>query len=505
MQSHLPSPLFILEMANNHMGDVEHGLRIIRECAQATAGMPYAFAIKLQYRHLDTFIHPDFQERRDLKYVKRFQETRLTESEFLQLRRAIADHGFLAACTPFDEPSVDLFEKHAYDILKIGSCSFTDWPLLERCVKAAAPIVASTAGAPLEDIDKVVNFFAHRDRPLALMHCVAEYPTAVNQLRLGQLDVLRKRYPDVAVGFSTHEPPDSLQPIKLAVGKGATLFEKHVGVPTSRYALNDYSATPEQVRRWVEAAAEAWEMCGASVYRDVGSEREVASLRALRRGAYARVAVETGRRIPESQVFFAMPVQDGQLAANDFSKYAEVNAVRAIPANGALTGENAQLINHREQVYEIARLVKDLLNKSGVVAPRRADLEISHHYGFDRFRETGLTMITVVNREYCKKLLVMLPGQRHPEQYHKIKEETFHVLYGDLLVTLDGTDQPCRAGDVITVERNVRHAFSTTEGAVVEEVSSSHITADSYYTDAAIGLNQNRKTSLTYWLEGPPF
>jgi quercetin dioxygenase-like cupin family protein len=296
-----------------------------------------------------------------------------------------------------------------------------------------------------------------------------------------------------------------LQPIKLAVAKGATIFEKHVGVATSRYALNDYSATPQQVRRWAEAAAEAWEMCGTSVYRDAGSEREVASLRALRRGAYAREAVESGHRVSGNQVFFAMPVQKEQLAANDFSKYAEVVSVRAIPANGALTSENTQLINHREQVYEIARLVKDLLTRSGVVAPRRADLEISHHYGLDRFRETGLTMITVVNREYCKKLLVMLPGQRHPEQYHKIKEETFHVLYGDLLVALDGTDQPCRAGDVITVERNIRHAFSTTEGAVVEEVSSSHITADSYYTDPAIGLNENRKTSLTYWLEGPPF
>ena len=503
MLSHLPSPLFVLEMANNHMGDVEHGLRIIRECAQAVEGLPYRFAIKLQYRHLDTFIHPDFQRRHDLKYVKRFQETRLTEQGFLQLREAISQHGLLSACTPFDEPSVDLFEQHDFEILKIGSCSFTDWPLLERCVKTSAPIVASTAGADLEDIDKVVNFFSHRDRPLALMHCVAEYPTAVDQLRLGQLDVLRKRYPDVAIGFSTHEPPDALLPIRIAVAKGATLFEKHVGVATDRHALNDYSATPQQVRRWAEAAAEAWEMCGTSVYREVGSDREVASLRALRRGAYAAESLASDHRISPAQVFFAMPVQDGQLSASDFSKYAEVVALGAIPANGALTGENTRLVNHREQVYEIARAVKELLNRSGVTAPRRADLEISHHYGFERFHDTGLTMITVVNREYCKKLIVLLPGQRHPEQYHKSKEETFHVLYGDLLVTLDGTDQPCRVGDVITVERNVRHAFSTSGGAVVEEVSSSHISADSYYTDPAIGLNENRKTLLTYWLDGP--
>lgn len=501
--SALPRPLFILEMANNHMGNVDHGLRIIRECAAAVAGLPYSFAVKLQYRHLDTFIHTDFQSRTDLKYVKRFQETRLTDDQYLRLRQAISEHGFISACTPFDERSVDRFESHGFDILKLASCSFTDWPLLERFATTTHPIVASTAGAELADIDKVVSFFAHRNRPLALMHCVAEYPTPVDGLRLGQIDVLRNRYPDLPIGFSTHERPESLQPIRLAVAKGAVLFEKHIGVPTSDYALNSYSATPAQVRLWVEAAAEAWEMCGPSDRRESGSTDEMASLVALRRGAYLREPIEAGHRIAPSQVFFAMPLADGQLSANDFSKYAEVVVETAVGENQPLTLQNSRLINHRDRVYQIARSVKALLDQSGVVAPRQADLEISHHYGLDRFDEIGLTMITVVNREYCKKLIVLLPGQRHPEQYHERKEETFHVLYGDLSVTLDGAEHSCRAGDVLTVERRVRHAFSTAGGAVVEEVSSTHAGTDSFYTDPAIMSNENRKTLLTYWLDGP--
>jgi sialic acid synthase SpsE/quercetin dioxygenase-like cupin family protein len=503
MLSTIPTPLFVLEMANNHMGDVEHGLRIVRECAEAVRGLPYRFAVKLQYRHLDTFIHPDFQQRLDLKYVKRFRETRLTSDEFLRLRSAITKAGFLAACTPFDEPSVDLFEQHGFDLLKIGSCSFTDWPLLERCVQVESPVIASTAGASLDEIDKVVSFFTHRGRRLGLMHCVAEYPTPETHLRMGQIELLRRRYPDLPIGFSTHEPPAALLPVHMAVAAGAVMFEKHVAVPTSEYKSNEYSATPAQVREWVLAAAHAWAMCGRSDERELGTGGEVASLRALRRGAYIRHPARAGQRVAPSQVFFAMPVQDGGLSASDFSKYAEVTARVPICANAPLTVENATLVNHRDRIYEIARLVRDLLDRSGVVAPRQADLEISHHYGVDRFHETGLTMITVVNREYCKKLLVMLPGQRHPEQHHKVKEETFHLLYGDLLVTLDGTTHTCTAGDVITVERNVRHSFVTQKGAVVEEVSSTHSAADSYYTDPAIAQNANRKTLLTFWLQGP--
>ena len=65
-------PLFVYEMANNHMGDVDHGIRIIRELRQASAGFPFNFCIKLQYRDLDTCIHPAYKGRFDLKYVKRF-------------------------------------------------------------------------------------------------------------------------------------------------------------------------------------------------------------------------------------------------------------------------------------------------------------------------------------------------------------------------------------------------------------------------------------------------
>ena len=110
-------------------------------------------------------------------------------------------------------------------------------------------------------------------------------------------------------------------------------------------------------------------------------------------------------------------------------------------------------------------------------------------------------MLTVVNREYCKKILVTLPGQSHPEQYHNKKEETFHVLYGELDLELDGEMQTCKPGDVITVLPGVKHAFTSKDGCVVEEISSTHYKDDSYYTDPKISENKQRKTMLTHWME----
>src|SRR4051794_22385411 len=246
----IPTPLFIFEMANNHMGDVDHGIRIVREFREVTKGFDeFQFSIKLQHRD-DTFFHPDYVARTDYKYIKRFTETKLSKDDFRRLKDEIQDNGFISMCTPWDEPSVDLMEELEFDVIKIASCSFTDWQLLEKCAKTKRPIIASTAAAQLEDIDRVVSFFTHRDKSFALLHCVGEYPCKREHLELNQIDFFRERYPQVIIGFSTHEDPASVDPVKLAVAKGSQIFEKHIAVPTDKYERNAYSATPEEARGW---------------------------------------------------------------------------------------------------------------------------------------------------------------------------------------------------------------------------------------------------------------
>ena len=183
------------------------------------------------------------------------------------------------------------------------------------------------------------------------------------------------------------------------------------------------------------------------------------------------------------------------------SKYVEYYAEEDIDNFCPVMIDKVMVINTREKIYHIVQMVKQILSKANVVVPGKAELEISHHYGIDKFEETGCTIISVINREYCKKLIIVLPGQKHPEQYHKIKEETFVVIHGDVLLTLDGVSRECKSGDIVTFDRGMRHVFSSKNGAIIEEISSTHYTDDSYYTDENILKNSNRKTVLTYWME----
>lgn len=498
----IPESLIVLELANNHMGSVMHGREVIRKFGAVCRRFPeFRFAFKLQYRDLDTFIHPAMHGRSDVKYIKRFEETQLTREQIDELVAEIRAQGFLAMATPFDNASVDVIEAQNLDIIKIASCSFTDWPLLERVAQTEKPIIASTAGATLSDIDRVVSFLTHRDKTFAIMHCVGEYPTPDERLNLNQIDVLRERYPALRIGFSTHEAPANFDVVKLAIAKGVDLFEKHVGLNTAQFPINAYSATPEQVEQWLVGARVARTICGSADRERTANPSESGSLRSLRRGVFVRRSVRAGEVLSDDDVYFAFPPGDEQYTANDWSKYVRFVPTSDIARDCAVTRVNTTRKDEREIVWRIAQSVKGLIQLSGIALPGSVDLEISHHYGLDRFDEVGLTMMTVVNRGYCKKILVSLPGQQHPEQFHKQKEETFHILYGEIDLTLDGETRICKRGDVVNVEPGVRHAFHTRTGAVIEEISSTHFIDDSFYTDPSIQANKNRKTLLTYWMD----
>jgi sialic acid synthase SpsE/mannose-6-phosphate isomerase-like protein (cupin superfamily) len=495
--------LFIFEMANNHAGNLKRGIEIIREFAKLRKKYDFRFAFKLQYRQLSSFIHPDFKGRKDIKYIKRFEDTRLEEKEYKALKDEISKGGFISICTPFDEPSVELILKHGFDAIKIGSCSFTDWPLLEKISQTGLPVIASCASATLEEIDRVITFFEHRNKQFCLMHCVGEYPTRKNNLQLNQLDLLKQRYPGIAIGFSTHEEPDNMDAVKIAVAKGAEVFERHVSIKSDKYTVNTYSSLPEQVDRWLSAAKEAYEMCGAQGKRYSITEKERNDLRGLKRGVFAGNGLKKREKLTAENVFFAIPCGGGQLLANDFSKYAEYSVKRPLKPGEAVNLDNLEIRNLREKVLKIIRELKEVILKSHIALPEKIELELSHHYGIERYEEWGAAILNCINREYCKKLIILLPGQKHPGHYHLKKEETFQVLYGSMDVGMGGKHKFLKAGDMLTVERKSLHNFSSESGVIFEEVSTTHYKDDSFYGDKKIIDNLNRKTQLTFrsdWL-----
>ena len=493
--------LFVFDMANNHMGDEAHGIKIIGDLHRVTKEFNFSCAVKFQYRDLDTFIHPDYQNHHEFKYIKRFQETQLEDDALYRLKQEVDRLGFISMCTPFDENSVAKIVDFDFDIIKIASCSFTDWPLLEKIAETDKPIIASTAGASLDEIDRVVVFLKHRRKQFAIMHCVGEYPTLTTHLNLNQIDFFTDRYPDVPIGYSTHENPENLDAIKMVIAKGARIFERHVGVPTDQYALNAYSSTPLHIHNWLTAAREAFEMCGISGERREIYEKEKADLDGLMRGVFVKRDISTHQKIALEDTFLAIPKFEGQVAANDMSKYAEYTAQKDFKAGEPVYFKDVSFRDIRKHVLNAIGQVREMLIESKVHLPHMLQFELSHHYGLERLANEGAIIINCVNRQYCKKLIIMLPGQHHPSHFHKRKEETFQILSGELILDLGQGEKTYRPGDIVLVEQGVKHSFRSEIGSIFEEISSTHYADDSFYDDPEILKNENRKTEMTFWTD----
>lgn len=488
--------LFIFEMANNHQGSVEHGINIIRYLGELTHEYGINAAVKFQYRDLDSIIHPDFLERKDVKHIPRFLNTRLTNDQFYTLVVAAREAGLKTMCTPFDEKSVDLCMDHGIEIIKVASCSATDWPLLEKIAEMRRPVIVSTGGKSFYDMDNIFNFFTHREVDFAMLHCVGIYPVEAKMVQLNCIDKIRRRYPDIVVGYSGHEEPENYIISQMAVAKGAQILERHVGLQTEEVSLNAYSTDARKLGKWIEAVISSRIICGDSESKNI-SMSELLSMRELARGCYAMTPIKKDEKVTKEQVYFAMPCIDGQMTSGEFED--GLSATRDYGVNEALFERRPVTV--ATDIRSLIHDVKGMLYEANITVGDAFELELSHHYGVEHFRHYGATIINVLNREYCKKIIVVLPGQQHPIHYHKIKEESFQVLSGILDLTLDDREVKVKAGEVITVERGSRHAFTSEKGCVFEEISTTHVKDDSYYEDEKITkMNlSGRKTIFQSW------
>lgn len=313
--------LFVLEIANNHWGQLQRGLKIVETFAQVVRFNNVRAALKLQFRDVNSFIHADFRQRTDIRYIKKTLDTRLTDDEFATLVKTVRSLSCIPMATPFDERSVDLCCELGIPIIKIASSDLNDWLLLEKIAKTKKPVIVSTGGSSLKDLDDLVTFFLNRNIALAINHCVSIYPSQDSELEMNQIDFLKSRYPSLTIGFSTHECGDWWNSMLVAYAKGARTFERHIDIEADGIPVSPYCSRPEQVDVWFKAYQKVKELCGApGTQKRMAPQKEVEYLDSLVRGVYAKRDLPEGHILSDDDVYLAIPLQQGQISCRELMK-----------------------------------------------------------------------------------------------------------------------------------------------------------------------------------------
>ena len=130
-------------------------------------------------------------------------------------------------CTPFSyKASLELVEYTDIKRFKIGSGEMTDIPSLLKIAALGLPMIISTGMSTYKEIDATYNALKSCVNDLSFLYCVSEYPPSYSDMNLLNIQTMKKRYPDIAIGHSDHTP--DLYTSFAAAALGAKIIEKHV-------------------------------------------------------------------------------------------------------------------------------------------------------------------------------------------------------------------------------------------------------------------------------------
>jgi sialic acid synthase len=242
----------IAEIGHNHQGDVEQAKRLIDAAKDCGAN-----AVKLQKRSNQTLYTREFYQQpydNELSFGRTYGEHRealeFDKAQYGELLAYAREAGITLFATAFDFESADELAELGAPAFKFASGDLKNTPLQRHVAAFGKPMLLSTGGATMADVDRAVDTILPVNDQVAVLQCTAAYPADVEDLNLSVITTLRERFPQLVIGLSDHQ--NGIAMAVVAYMLGARVIEKHF---TLDHALKGrdhaFSLMPEGLRRLV--------------------------------------------------------------------------------------------------------------------------------------------------------------------------------------------------------------------------------------------------------------
>ena len=221
-------PYVIAEVGVNHEGSMSTAKRLVDEAKEGGAN-----AVKFQSYKAETLASkhsPAYWDTTKESTESQFELFKKHDSfwkdEMQELKNYCDRVGIEFMSTPFDVESAEFLNK-MMDVFKISSSDITNKPFIEYICSFGKPIILSTGASDLAEVNDAVNWIKPFNVPLALLHCVLNYPTTDKNANLGMIMGLKEAFPNNIIGYSDHTLPKNMQVCEIATILGALIIEKH--------------------------------------------------------------------------------------------------------------------------------------------------------------------------------------------------------------------------------------------------------------------------------------
>jgi len=217
----------IAEIGHNHQGKLELAKEMFKAAKECGAD-----AVKLQKRdNRGLFTAAGYNKPYDnpnsfgATYGEHREALEFGEAEYKELQAYAAELGVTMFATAFDVSSADFLEKLDMPAYKMASGDLKNIPLLTHVAKFQKPMIISTGGGTMEDVNRAYDAIMPINQQLCILQCTAGYPAEFNEMNLAVITTFRERFPGVTVGLSSHD--NGIAMALAAYMLGARVIEKH--------------------------------------------------------------------------------------------------------------------------------------------------------------------------------------------------------------------------------------------------------------------------------------
>jgi len=296
----------IAEVGHNHQGSVNTAKKIFLKAKEAGTN-----AVKLQKRNNKVLftknIYDSQYDNRNAygeTYGKHREALEFGMEEYIELQQYAKELGLIFFATPFDLPSVDFLEKLNVPLYKIASGDLRSTPLLKYIAKTGKPVIVSTGGSELKDVERAFDVMSAETPNFALLQCTAAYPCEPEEMNLNVITTFREKFPDKVIGLSDHQSGIAMALVAFTLG--ARIIEKHFTLNRAWKGTDHaFSLEPVGLTKLVRDLRRARVALGDGVKQSI--EKEVKPLYKMGKKLVAANDLAKGKVITDTDITIKSP------------------------------------------------------------------------------------------------------------------------------------------------------------------------------------------------------
>lgn len=304
----------IAEAGVNHNGKIENAIQLALMAKRSGADYVKYQIYKTENLVLDKTFTANYQKKNtgfvdQFKMLKKYE---LSYDDHLKIFQYCDKIKIKYLASVFDEESL-FFLKKFCSTVKIGSGEITNLPLLKKISSLKMNAILSTGASNFSEVQKAVDIL--KKNKLAILHCHSSYPSETfSNLNLSCIKTFAKKF-NVEVGFSDHTK--DLHAAILALGFGATIFEKHITLNSKMNGPDHISSMdPLEFINYVKIIKKCNEAIGNGIKKITDEERK--NILFMRKSIYAKIKIKKNEKFTVNNLVILRP--DKGISAKFFFK-----------------------------------------------------------------------------------------------------------------------------------------------------------------------------------------